>query len=331
LQPLKEVLNTLMEQKQETKSLPRNRKCGNCRYFEPAPLWRKGWCRNPRLYDRRANHLVDASSIDCEQVFRARIYWEPIPTTELPDNKNVHGNIANHSADGGGDAGSKLKEGILRPKGQNWPVINREAAIPDREKTEALPGMIKQPSQTRKWLLENIPYYDKIDGPISRVPWGIVLPAVIIGLALIIILANVFGGSKPQVAANTTTAPTDKSTTAAVAVTTTSGAKTTASGAPVATPTLSTALPTATPEPAKTTTATTEKKAKVINTGTSKSVNLRKDPSTKDDKNILARIPEGAEVTIVGPPQFAEGKEWWQVSYKGQVGFAAKDYLQPVN
>src|SRR5580765_1115453 len=72
-----------MEIKQETKSLPRNRKCGNCRYFEPAPLWRKGWCRNPRLYDRRANHLVDAATIDCEQVFRARIYWEPVPTPEV--------------------------------------------------------------------------------------------------------------------------------------------------------------------------------------------------------------------------------------------------------
>lgn len=58
---------------------PRNRKCGNCRFYEPAPLWRKGWCRNPKLYPPHANHLVDATTIDCEGGFRSRIYWEPVP------------------------------------------------------------------------------------------------------------------------------------------------------------------------------------------------------------------------------------------------------------
>lgn len=71
------------EQQQEVKSLPRNRKCGNCRYFEPAPLWRKGWCRNPQLYPPHANHLVDSATIDCEGGFRSRIYWEPIPQTQV--------------------------------------------------------------------------------------------------------------------------------------------------------------------------------------------------------------------------------------------------------
>lgn len=71
------------EQQQEVKSLPRNRKCGNCRYFEPAPLWRKGWCRNPQLYPPHANHLVDSSTIDCEGGFRSRIYWEPIPQAQV--------------------------------------------------------------------------------------------------------------------------------------------------------------------------------------------------------------------------------------------------------
>ena len=61
---------------QETRGIPRNRKCGNCRFYEPAPLWRKGWCRNPKLYPPHANHLVDANTIDCEGGFRSRIYWE---------------------------------------------------------------------------------------------------------------------------------------------------------------------------------------------------------------------------------------------------------------
>lgn len=68
------------ESQEARNNLPRNRKCGNCRFYEPAPLWRKGWCRNPKLYPPHANHLVDATSIDCEGGFRSRIYWEPMPS-----------------------------------------------------------------------------------------------------------------------------------------------------------------------------------------------------------------------------------------------------------
>lgn len=68
---------------QENRGIPRNRKCGNCRYYEAAPLWRKGWCRNPKLYPPHANHLVDANTIDCEGGFRSRIYWEPIVSGQV--------------------------------------------------------------------------------------------------------------------------------------------------------------------------------------------------------------------------------------------------------
>src|ERR1700712_4283812 len=68
---------------QETRGIPRNRKCGNCRFYEPAPLWRKGWCRNAKLYPPHANHLVDANTIDCEGGFRSRIYWEPLAAGQV--------------------------------------------------------------------------------------------------------------------------------------------------------------------------------------------------------------------------------------------------------
>ncbi len=68
---------------QETRGIPRNRKCGNCRFYEPAPLWRKGWCRNTKLYPPHANHLVDANTIDCEGGFRSRIYWEALASGQV--------------------------------------------------------------------------------------------------------------------------------------------------------------------------------------------------------------------------------------------------------
>jgi hypothetical protein len=39
-------------------------------------LWRKGWCRNPLLYDRNTNHLVEADSLACNRTFID--YWEPM-------------------------------------------------------------------------------------------------------------------------------------------------------------------------------------------------------------------------------------------------------------
>jgi hypothetical protein len=340
-----------MEQKQETKSLPRNRKCGNCRYFEPAPLWRKGWCRNPRLYDRRANHLVDASSIDCEQVFRARIYWEPIPTPDESDrlispfNVNNYDNNDYGMADGGRAARS-VADGVLRPN-QGKPTINRndkpqpiqaEPVLNDREKAEAAPNVVKKESQARKWLLENIPYYNKVDGFIGRVNWIAVAPWVVIGLLAIIILINLGGGSSttttstpsPQPTAGTSLVAPGLGTIPTQAAQTQPAANNTSRVASP-TPTLSNAIPTQPPQPTPTKTVQTTVRAKVVNTGTSKALNMRSSPSKVDEKNILEKIPDGTIVEIVGGPTSAEGLEWWQIKHNGKSGWAAKEFLEQVN
>jgi hypothetical protein len=54
----------------------RERKCSTCRHYQASPLWRKGWCRNPLLYDRNTNHLVEADSLACNRTFID--YWEPL-------------------------------------------------------------------------------------------------------------------------------------------------------------------------------------------------------------------------------------------------------------
>jgi hypothetical protein len=53
---------------------PRERKCANCRFYEQSPLWRRGWCRNPLLYDPQTNHLVEADTLACRRTFID--YWE---------------------------------------------------------------------------------------------------------------------------------------------------------------------------------------------------------------------------------------------------------------
>ncbi len=345
-----------MEIKQETKSLPRNRKCGNCRYFEPAPLWRKGWCRNPRLYDRRANHLVDSSTIDCEQVFRARIYWEPVPSSadaaELPTAYGVPLNT-NTSADSGGIVDNSRarvqSDGILRsrvvnnsPVGtkplpdENLPVITR------REKAAAAPGIVAKPSTSRRWLVENIPYYDKIDAPLSRINWMKILPWFVIIMLLLVVLVNVLGPKKdsPALTADPTTgsltrsisAPANSAGTQTVTgptiVQTTQAAPVINGKTAVATPTLSSIVPTAIPPAAPTATQrVADTNAKVVGSG---GVNMRKDPSTSAP--ILIKISEGKLVKIrSGDFKTVEGITWWPVSFEGKDGWVASNYLEKVN
>ena len=43
------------------------RKCGSCKHYEPAPIWRKGWCRNPLLYSPQQSHLVGVMGSDSHE------------------------------------------------------------------------------------------------------------------------------------------------------------------------------------------------------------------------------------------------------------------------
>lgn len=59
------------------------RKCGACKHFEPAPIWRKGWCRNPLLYSPQQSHLVFEDDLDCERGMGN--YWEPVEQAGFVD------------------------------------------------------------------------------------------------------------------------------------------------------------------------------------------------------------------------------------------------------
>lgn len=52
-----------------------HRRCGTCKHFEQAPIFRKGWCRNPLLYSPQQSHLVSDEDLDCERGMGN--YWEP--------------------------------------------------------------------------------------------------------------------------------------------------------------------------------------------------------------------------------------------------------------
>lgn len=54
------------------------RTCLTCKHFEPSATWKRGWCRNPRLYGPQQSHAVDEDSLDCNRGIGD--FWEPIDT-----------------------------------------------------------------------------------------------------------------------------------------------------------------------------------------------------------------------------------------------------------
>jgi len=55
-------------------------------------------------------------------------------------------------------------------------------------------------------------------------------------------------------------------------------------------------------------------------------VNLRAAPSTSAD--VIERLPEGTQLTVVGESVSADGYVWWPVKYSDQSGYVVADYLQ---
>src|SRR5436190_10108267 len=132
----------------------RERKCSTCKHYQPSPLWRKGWCRNPLLYDPQTNHLVEADRLSCSRTFID--YWEPregprkgeAPSATDARNPRVAPSIPMQPTGPGGSplrgsGGSALplqREGsqrapqlsLVRPQtGSAQPAATQSLAVPD--------------------------------------------------------------------------------------------------------------------------------------------------------------------------------------------------------
>lgn len=106
------------------------RKCGTCKYFEPAPLWRKGWCRHPLLYAPHQSHLVSEDDLDCDRGMTN--YWEPAeqPVRERPE-EATHEYRVIQVGDSRGDEGRSGWTGRERERGttMSFSVMSHPSAI----------------------------------------------------------------------------------------------------------------------------------------------------------------------------------------------------------
>jgi hypothetical protein len=293
-----------------------HRRCSTCRHFQPAPLWRKGWCRNPLLYSATQNHLVDERDLDCNR--QLGDYWEPIESAVVEESVAAEGGT-------GTDALPPLTdEPILEPVGTARATGPRTSAPPRPFPPLRRPGSANLPAR----------------GPADylRLIMPVVLILVVLGGYAIWtgLLFREAAATPVGTPATVPTAPPEASPTSAATVMVAAATATVAPTPRPTSPPAATTAPTAPPS-TPTAAAATQPPAglraggtAVVDTGAGNdNLRLRRDPGRTGV--ILRSIKNGERVTLVEGPRDVDGQTWWKVEYAGEAGWVAASFLRPAS
>lgn len=292
------------------------RKCSTCKHFEAAPIWRKGWCRNPLLYSPQQSHLVGEDDLDCERGMGN--YWEPIP---LDAGERHH-----HAPPAPPRPTTATGDDVARP----IYVVSGSSGYSDAGPEPPLGGgrsgggggPLNYYAEDRYWT-----DYLRIAAPIL----GVLLLVVLFWLWASSFLGDDDDGGPLGAATGTTTIPTIGPTptngSTAVAGTPTSPIVITTVTPPAgATNTPSNgSQPTPTPEPQEPVGEIFPGAEVVVaNTG-GDGANLRADASSSAE--IITTLLEGTPLTVTGDAVEADGLVWWPVTGEAGDGWVAGDFL----
>jgi hypothetical protein len=325
-----------------TSMKPRDRKCLSCRHYQPSPLWRKGWCRNPLLYDPQTNHLVEAESLACSRTFID--YWEPRDGATVADNAIP--------VDGGPRPVRRAPSIPLTPTGPGGAPL-RSSAVPMPLQP---PGNIPRPPQLSRVKPLAPPADESVHElqtaprplipppvppdpaptaeaqaaaarPAVRVEQDYPLPedrtriqAILSGALLVALLVAAVVLLKPFPNAGTPAATPTVPVPVVAIIPTDTPVPPTATPAP-------TAVPTPLPPPVMAVGGNAEV------TGLASGGGLRVRQTASLNGRIVGAMNNGTRVQIKGGPQTADGVTWWQISgwdAKGTVGWTSGKYLKPV-
>jgi hypothetical protein len=272
------------------------RRCSTCRHFQPAPLWRKGWCRNPLLYAPHQNHLVDERDLDCNRQFGD--YWEPLEAAAAPVMVEA---AAGPSADTGEVPVTQAGAGV-------------GAAAPDA----------KQPTAPRRAPAATAPPRGQSDYLRLAVPAAIVL-LLLLGYAVWtgMLFRNAAESATPTAPVAAVMTP-EASPTAAPTVAPTAAPTAAPTPRPTSPPTVApTSAPTVAPTPA----GLRPGVAAIVDTGSTDGLRLRRDPGQAGV--TLRSIRSGERLTLLEGPREVDGMAWWKVQYANEQGWVAGAFLKP--
>lgn len=304
------------------------RKCSTCKHFEAAPIWRKGWCRNPLLYSPQQSHLVGEDDLDCERGMGN--YWEAgfgQPAGErLPDAVPVPTTPARQLP-------------VVTQSGQQIFVVSGSSGYGGDQNQEPPPptsgrggsgsggggGSLSYYPEERYWT-----DYLRIAAPIL----GVLLLVVLFWLWASSFLGDDDDNNATADATGTTTLPTIGPT-ATQGAGSTPGAGTPTSPIVITTVTPQTGAtntpgnggttPTDTPEPEPPADIFPGATVVIANTG-GDGVNLRSEPTSASE--VIAVLLDGTVLTVTGDAAEGDGLVWWPVSGEFGDGWVAQDFLE---
>ncbi|MCX7624560.1 MAG: SH3 domain-containing protein, partial [Thermomicrobium sp.] len=270
-------------------------------------------------YAPHQSHLVSEDDLDCDRGMTN--YWEPAeqPRREPLEEATHEFQILQQQHTGG--VGRSGRSDVERERGATMSFFRDEPPTshePEQDEPTIPPFSSRHTSGTPFGTERSFTYrtddrywtdYLRIAAPVL----GVIL---MLGLAWFWINQLLGGGTESEVIPTVTatqilTGPTP----------TPSG---TPAGLVVVTPPVST-TPTTAPSPTARTTIGPGATVVVANTDGA-GVNLRAAPSTSAD--VVERLPEGTELTVVGESVSADGYVWWPVKYGDLSGYVVADYLE---
>lgn len=283
-------------------------KCGNCKHFQAAPLWKKGWCRNPRLYSIGQNHLIGEDDLDCDRGMGS--YWEA-----LDSEADAHDPIARFARPAGrtiAPAGSQGPGGPRRVVVPSPPLVVQRSDDTSTERLRRSPAAPTRPAPTA------IP--EGYEAPQEPYSWGAYLRRSYPVIGIILLLGAFWVWSARQLSGGPTVTPTIALAVPAVVAT--------VGAVPVITPTVAGAgAPAASALPAPAPGTIAPGASVIIQTPGGAGANIRQTPATSG--TLVTALDDGTALTITGASQDADGYTWWPVSGTGVTGWIAGSLIVP--
>jgi hypothetical protein len=307
------------------------RKCGSCKYYEAAPIWRKGWCRNPLLYSPQQSHLVGEEDLDCERGMGN--YWEssqasgPLPYIPLHP-------VSIHQSQRVGDyADEPIRRAPITTSGGHpiFPVTG-SSGYPGDPDDDDLPPPVDRRSADPRGRERQLDYYSEERYWTDYVRIGLPIVGVILILLVALLWIIPFFGDDDD-NGNQGASNTPQATMPVIEASPTTTTQASADETPRIT--LTTQPGTTPPADAPTATTAAEPPATggeiyngaivaVSNTGGT-GVNMRSIASV--DGDIVAVALDGTELTVIGEAEEADGYIWWPVEGEIGSGYIVQDFL----
>lgn len=287
-------------------------KCGNCKHFQTAPLWKKGWCRNPRLYSIGQNHLIGEDDLDCDRGMGS--YWEALDS-EAADAADASARFARPAGRTIAPAGSQGPGGPRRVVAPPPPIVVQRGDTEPTARARARRSAAATPTQPAPGAIP-----EGYETPHEPYSWGAYLRRSYPVIGVILLLGAFWVWSARQLSGGPAVTPTIPLAAPAVVAT--------VAVVPVITPTVAgAAAPAAASLPVPPPGTIAPGASVVIQTPGGAGANIRQTASASG--TLVTALDDGTALTITGASQDADGYTWWPVSGAGITGWVAGNLLAP--